>query len=357
MLKRSWTITTNRLSTREIQDFLSGKYTQEELYVWMIGEISKSYFQAYKVAYDIAKGVERGYRFELGVTDSNFIQFGYWDSLRKGLLSGERLYVDLKRMEADYMEKNKREYEITKNVSLMLLNPVALVALKETGVCEVSLPESLFDSDYPGQYMRRIKNVSITIPCVTGPYTSINCTVTLLSNKTRVQNSAQGDYPELEDQDDPRFVTNFRAIQSIATSHAQNDAGMFELNFHDERYLPFEGAGAISKWRIDMPKKCNAFDFNTISDVIIRLNYTAREGGDNLRKKVINDTSIPPEEGLVRMFSARHEFPNEWYRFFNPDTDDAESQKLKLDLTMERFPYLFRGKEISIESGRAFLKF
>ena len=103
-------------------------------------------------------------------------------------------------MEADYMEKNKREYEMTKNVSLMLLNPVALVALKETGVCEVSLPESLFDSDYPGQYMRRIKNVSITIPCVTGPYTSINWTVTLLSNKTRVQNSAQGDYPELEDQ-------------------------------------------------------------------------------------------------------------------------------------------------------------
>ena len=115
--------------------------------------------------------------------------------------------------------------------------------------------------------------------------------------------------------DDPRFVTNFRAIQSIATSHAQNDAGIFELNFHDEKYLPFEGAGAISKWRIDMPKKCNAFDFNTISDVIIKLNYTAREGGDNLRKKVINDTSIPPEEGLVRMFSARHEFPNEWYRF------------------------------------------
>jgi hypothetical protein len=30
--------------------------------------------------------------------------------------------------------------------------------------------------------------------------------------------------------------------QSIATSNAQNDDGMFELNFRDERYLPFEGA-------------------------------------------------------------------------------------------------------------------
>jgi hypothetical protein len=29
------------------------------------------------------------------------------------------------------------------------------------------------------------------------------------------------------------------------------DAGMFELNFRDERYLPFEGAGAISEWRLE----------------------------------------------------------------------------------------------------------
>jgi hypothetical protein len=32
----------------------------------------------------------------------------------------------------------------------------------------------------------------------------------------------------------------------IATSTAQNDAGVFEFNFRDERYMPFEGAGAIS---------------------------------------------------------------------------------------------------------------
>ena len=27
---------------------------------------------------------------------------------------------------------------------------------------------------------------------------------------------------------------------------------MFELNFHDERHVPFEGAGAISRWRIEL---------------------------------------------------------------------------------------------------------
>lgn len=49
---------------------------------------------------------------------------------------------------------------------------------------------------------------------------------------------------------------------------------MFELNFRDERYLPFEYAGVISRWRIDMPKDCNAFDLDSFSDVIIKPNYT-----------------------------------------------------------------------------------
>src|SRR5438105_7792225 len=96
-------------------------------------------------------------------TDSIFIEFGYWDSLKKGLLCGERLYLDLKRMEAAYLDKNKREYEITKHVSLMQLGPMALLLLKETGKCEVSIPEALLDMDFPGHYLRRINTVSLTI--------------------------------------------------------------------------------------------------------------------------------------------------------------------------------------------------
>ena len=44
----------------------------------------------------------------------------------------------------------------------------------------------MFDLDYPGMYMRRIKNVSLTIPCVTGPYTGVHCRLTLLSSTTRI---------------------------------------------------------------------------------------------------------------------------------------------------------------------------
>ncbi len=372
------TIAENELTNHErqiensaaVEDFMRSKYTNEELYGWMIEQTSAVFFQTYKLAYDMAKRSERTYRFERGLTSSNFIQFGYWDSLKKGLLSGERLYLDLKRLEMAYLEQNKREYEITRQISLVLHDPMALIVLKETGRCYVSLPEALFDMDYPGHYFRRIKTVSLTIPCVTGPHTSINCTLTLLKNKVRIDPNAQGDYLEDPEQEDNRFLTNFAAMQSIATSTAQNDTGMFELNFRDERYLPFEGAGlGDSEWRIDMPRETNAFDFDTISDVILRISYTAREGGEMLRGKALEvatlreprrqDTAVTPlvvpnQGHLRRMFSARHEFPSEWHRFLHPT--DPQKQTLELPLTQERFPFQFRGRAITIDKVELFLK-
>src|SRR6185369_3665287 len=112
---------------------------------------------------------------------------------------------------------------------------------------------------------------------ITGPYTSINCTLTLLNNETRINSSLLGGkYEKNIDEEDTRFHSNFASLQSIATSHAQNDTGMFELNFRDERYLPFEGAGVVSRWRIELPRENNAFDFNTLSDVVLHFKYTAR---------------------------------------------------------------------------------
>jgi hypothetical protein len=347
---------------QQVNDFLHNKYTNQELYSWMQGEISAVYFQCYQLAYDFAKKTERAYRFVLGLTESHFIQFGYWDSLRRGLLSGERLYLSLKQMERAYLEQSKREYEITKHVSLMMHDPLALITLKETGQCLLELPEALFDADYPGHYMRRIKSVSLTIPCVVGPYTSINCTLTLLSDKTRIKSSLGAQYAENLDGEDDRFITNFAALQSIATSHAQNDSGMFELNFHDERYLPFEGAGLVSLWRIELPKENNAFDFNKVlRDVVLQFKYTSKPGGDilkNAAQKALKDAQADIENvPLARLFSLKHEFPTEWYRFLNPTDINVTNQTIQMDVAMERFPSQFRGKQIKISHAELFLSF
>jgi hypothetical protein len=356
-------------NAQRVLDFLNSKYTTQQLYGWMISQISAIYFQSYQMAYGLAKRAESCFRFELGLTNSNFVQFGYWDSLRKGLLAAEGLYADLKRMELAYIDQNQRDYEITKYISLVLLDPIALITLKETGQCNISLPEAFFDMDYPGQFMRRIKSVSLTIPCVTGPYTSVNCTLTLVGSKIRVDNIATSpeDYTQ-----ESHFVTNLAATQSIATSSAQNDSGMFELNFRDDRYLPFEGAGVISTWQIELPQDCNAFDFETISDVVFNLRYTARDGGSALAaiaKQAAalpepapqlaangSGAAFPAQTNLARFFSLKHEFPTEWYKFLNPpDTDTV--QTMTLSLIRERFPFQYRGKKISMSEFDVMLKF
>lgn len=335
----------------QLDEFMHTKLTNHELYDYMVAHISGVYFQSYQLAYDAAKRAERAYRFELGLSDSNFVQYGYWDSLKKGLLSGEKLHYDLKRMEMDYLDKNKREYEITRHISLMLHDPIALIRLKETGQCVVRLPEELFDRDYPGHFMRRIKNVTLTIPAVTGPYTNINCTLTLLKNKIRINSKLSPSY--LEQEEDTRFVSNFASIQSIATSHGQNDGGLFELNFRDERYLPFEGAGVISEWRIEMPPDCNTFDLESVTDVVLKLSYTAREGGDLFRQAARNAVITPDQTNLVRMFSVRHEFPDDWYRFIRA-RDSFPT--FTMNLTKERFPLHTMGKRTQLNELRFFLK-
>jgi hypothetical protein len=348
-------------NAQQIADFLHDKYTNQELYTWMQGQISSIYFQCYQMAFDLARTTERAFRFECGLTTSNFIQFGYWDSLRKGLLAGEQLHLALRQMERAYLDQHKRDYEITKNVSLMLTDPLALMTLKTTGHCEVFLPEALFDADYPGHYMRRIKSVNLTIPCVVGPYTSINCTLTLLSNKTRIKSEVGAGYAEDLENEDLRFVTNFAAMQSIATSHAQNDSGLFELNFHDERYLPFEGAGVISRWRIDLPKENNAFDLNSLTDVVLQLKYTAWGGGEVLGRQAMKalQDALGDVEGQpqARVFSAKHEFPSEWHRFLRPTDPAAGQQTIQFDLGYERFPFQFRGKQLLVSQVELFLKF
>ncbi|MCK4517598.1 hypothetical protein KAT92_02395, partial [Candidatus Babeliales bacterium] len=275
-------------NAQEVEQHMKDKFTNQQLYNWMISQISSIYFQSYQMAYDLAKRAEKAFRHELAIEGTNFIQFGYWDSLKKGLLAGERLHRDLKRMEVAYLEQNKREYELTKHISLAMLNPEALLKLRETGECFIDIPEILCDLDYPGQYLRRIKSVSLTIPCVTGPYTNVSCKLTLLSNRIRKKTTtASGGYAYIGIED-TRFTHNVLGIQSIATSGAQNDSGMFELNFRDERYLPFEGAGVISSWRLELPEGFRQFDYDTISDVIIHINYTARECGENF-KSTVND--------------------------------------------------------------------
>ncbi len=127
---------------------------------------------------------------------------------------------------------------------------------------------------------------------------------------------------------------------------------MFETNLRDERYLPFENLGAVSQWQLQLPadpskgEPCQ-FDYETISDVILHIRYTAREGGGLLRKgakdtikALMGDAEAP---GSVRFFSMRHDFPSEWAQFQNQKP--AAGQRFALTFTLREEHYPFWGRK------------
>jgi hypothetical protein len=326
------------------------------LYQWTIGQVAGLYFQGYQLGYDLARRAERCLQHELGLAygETTFIRFGYWDSLRKGLLAADRLAHDLKRLDTAYLDGNAREYELTKHVSLLSLAPEQLIALKETGACEFDIPEWLFDLDTPGHYRRRIRMVSVTVPCVVGPYTTIHCKLKLIHSAYRQNADLAAGYDRLPPpEQDNRFIDDRKILDAIVTSTAQNDAGLFEPAMRDERYLAFEGAGAISRWRLELPTEFRTLDYDTITDVILHLRYTARDV-DSLRdpatESVRNLLSNASARPLVRLFSLRHEFPSEWHRFVS--TPAAAGAALTVTLGAARFPYFTQGRDVAIREAK-----
>ena len=366
----------------EVQEVLRDKFTNHALYLFLQQETAALHYQMFELALHTARQAQRAFNYERGHTARTFLPTEPWDNLHEGLLVGERLQLAVRQMEKAYLCENVREYELTKHISLRLHFPVEFLRLKATGYCEIEIPEWMFDLDYPGHYMRRIKNVTMTIPCVVGPYAGVHCRLTLLSSRTRVDprllnplgkccdqdhkhgpaldeccrsvepdtmNASQADgdrYVAMPD--DPRVVKQYAATEAIVTSSGQNDSGMFELNFRDERYLPFEFAGAVSRWRIELPPDNNQFDMETLSDVVLHLNYTAREGGDVLRRaaNAVAQRNLPGD-GL-RFFDVKQEFPDLWQRFQTCSYDQEMGGKLALRLSRNMFPFIRCQRDLSI---------
>lgn len=326
----------------EVDDFMRNKFSNAELYRWMRDQSATMHFIGYQLAYDLARSAEQAYRFELGLEagDTSFVRFGQWDGLRSGLSAGEMLALDVKRMEIAFLRENRREFEITKSVSLRQLDAGALLELRAGGSCTFELPEALFDLDFAGHYFRRIKSVSVSLPCVVGPYTSVNGTLTLQSSRLRGSPVVKKSY------DDPsNYRVSYRPLQAIATSTAQNDGGLFELNFRDERYLPFEGCGALSTWSFRLPEEFRSFDYLTISDLVIHVRYMARSGGD-LLAKASTGTLVArlnaltqgqdAEGGMLELCEVRQDFAAQWR------TATTSNADVDLHLFDELFPYMFR---------------
>ena len=353
---------TQMANAQQIVDFLEGnsvdgfsvngispvKESTVGFYAWMKREVKALYVNAFQLAFEVAKKAERALQNELGDPSLAFIQFSYLDGT-EGLLAGEKLLFDVKTMEMAYHDLNQREYELTKHVSLLQVAPLALVQLRATGTCTFTIPEEAFDLDCPGHYFRRIKSVALTLPCVTGPYTSVNCTLTLQNSTIRISTDVPSNKYARQGLDDIRFNDYYGTLQTVVTSSAQSDSGLFETNLNDQRDLPFEASGAVnSQWQLTLPSDVPQFDFDTITDAVLHIRYTAREGGDILKAAAVSNlqTLINHAQtvGSVCLFSVRHDFPTQWAKFQSVIIGGATlTAELQLRFVAELYPFWSQG--------------
>lgn len=191
------------------------------------------------------------------------------------------------------------------------------------------------------------------IPRITGYCGNFNCTLLLL-RVSICKTQVIGDIYARENAEDDCFNDYFGSPQSIVTSSGQNNTGLFETNLHDERYLPFENSGVISEWQLELPADPSKndpqqFDYETISDVILHLRYTARGGGGLLRKGAVDNLNAAIEAsqatGSIRLFSVRHEFPTEWAKFKRVKIEGGtKTAELTLNLREEHYPFWSKGR-------------
>lgn len=328
-----------------VTTFMRDKFTNQQLYQWMAGRLSGTYFQTYKLAHDLARYAEQAYRYERGLAerDVRFIQPAYWDSQRKGLTAADGLGLDIDRMEQAFIETNARRLEISRNISLLDLDPLALLQLKSSGECEFRLPESLFDEDFPGQYCRQVKTISLTFDLGDGD--EVLATLTQLSNHTVLEPDAKAVKYLLGPSGNPPLSirSDWRANQQIALSHIdeyEKNNGLFELRFDDDRYLPFEGTGAVSTWRLTLNGKRGSYDVRQLRDVVVNLKFSALQGGDAFGTAVKGLLKPAPTAVL---FDLASDFAEEWRAFVS----DGESD-LALNLTRDMFPGMSSSKILGL---------
>ncbi|MEX0959535.1 MAG: neuraminidase-like domain-containing protein [Burkholderiales bacterium] len=291
-------------------EFLTSKANNAELYEWMKKNLRRLYREQLNMAVATAIAARHALEFERQAR-FDFIGNNYWDDDHMGMVGAQRLADDLAKMEQQRLRTAQRKREVQKTISLASVDPIRFEEFKRTGVLDFTTSMLWYDQDFPGHYMRLIRDVSVSTRAVIPPNEAIHAT---LSNDG-VSHVMTG--PPFEN-----MTTLYRLPESIAITGAENATGLFELKPDDPMLLPFEGSGVSSNWRLELPKSANRFDFDTIFDVQFTVRYTALED-TNYRNKVLvappfnmRPTGIGEIQNM-RFFSLRSEFPDQWYGLLN----------------------------------------
>ncbi|MEZ1315456.1 neuraminidase-like domain-containing protein [Pseudomonas fluorescens] len=280
---------------QEIYAFYKTRATNVELYRWLLGQMATLYFQAYDAVVGLCLNAEASFQYEMGDFDTQVIRPNVWMDHRHGLSAGESMSLDLLRLERMYLERAERRLELTKTISLrqffeqgeftLVKNWDDVIEELKAGKLDFEFSQRMFDSDYPGHFCRQIVAVSITLPAVLHAYQDVHATLTQTGSTTVHKADVDAlDYLYGEGEGIPPrgIFLNPRVNQQVGMSQGVDDYGLHQMMFGDERYLPFEGTGAVSRWRLEFPRPKSPRQtklIDTLTDIIVHVRYLAKIGG------------------------------------------------------------------------------
>lgn len=267
--------------------FLQNKFSNRALYNWLRGKLSAIYYQFYDLTVSRCLMAQEAYRWTLD-EKASFIRPGAWQGSYAGLMAGETLMLNLAQMEQSYLEKDTRAKEVTRTLCLSeiyarlndgkqfaLAEKVSALVTDGSGsagtevnglkidgnqlLATLKLSDLNITEDYPEGLgaLRRIKQISVTLPALTGPYQDVRAVLSYGGG-----------------------LTVPRGCEALAVSHGMNDSGQFQLDFNDNRWLPFEGIpvddpGTLTLTFPDATNRQKALMLS-LSDIILHIRYTIR---------------------------------------------------------------------------------
>nr|WP_241390863.1 neuraminidase-like domain-containing protein [Serratia proteamaculans]ULG16701.1 SppA [Serratia proteamaculans]ULG16846.1 SppA [Serratia proteamaculans] len=266
--------------------FLQSKFSNTALYNWLRGKLATIYYQFYDLTASRCLMAQSAYQWDKGNSATTFIQSGVWQGTFAGLLAGDTLMLGLSRMEQAWLASDERAKEVTRTVCLSdvyagLAGDAAFVLADEvvglvnagTGSAgtatnglkfadqQLQVTLNLADLNIAGDYpaslgnTRRIKQISVTLPALVGPYQDIRAVLSYGGS-----------------------VVMPRGCTALAVSHGMNDSGQFQLDFNDPRWLPFEGipVGDSGSLTLSFPNAAGSQQamLLSLSDIILHIRYT-----------------------------------------------------------------------------------
>ncbi|QBR84155.1 hypothetical protein E3983_07155 [Legionella israelensis] len=325
----------HQAQTQEVLEFLQNKFSNEQLYLWMIQVLSQNYRIIMQIATSLSRMAQSALEFERQ-EKVQIILGDYWslnntalanselseEQKQSGILGAERLMTDIAKLDAFKLQTDKRKLQLSKTISLAQMMPGDLVELRSSGKITFNTLLQWFDMDFPGHYLRLIKNVRISVLALIPPVQGIHAMLSNSGESTVVVKKG------LEFQK-KRASRNFG--ESIALDSPFNDTGLFVLDYQDPMFLPFEGLGVETQWTFELPRASNPFNFDTIVDVLFTIEYTAlhdalyaeqvrQELGDSISHDLILD--------------LHHQYPDPWYHFKNPTPAETSNSLRSIKVTI-----------------------